>query len=168
MPGLTALAARAQDSAGVRVLPALSGLGSPWWRPSARGVIAGLHGGVLPEHLARAALEGIAERVVDIVEAMAGAVELDGLRVDGGLSNDPTLLQIQADALGMPVAVSRADTTVLGAAMLAGVGAGVFTTLAEAARRLPAPAVVAPAREERERLLRRERWRSFVASASEL
>lgn len=168
VPALTALAARAPDSAGVRVLPALAGLGSPWWRPSARGVVAGLHGGVRPEHLARAALEGIAERVADIVEAMAGAVRLEGLRVDGGLTNDPTLLQIQADALGMPLSVSSADTTALGAAMLAGVGAGVFATPAEAARLLPAARIVAPARTERERLLRREQWRGFVAGAAAL
>jgi glycerol kinase len=168
VPALAQMAAQVRDSAGVRVLPALAGLGSPWWRPSARGVIAGLHAGVRPAHLARAALEAIAHRVADVVEAMGEGASGQALRVDGGLTNDPTLLQIQADVLGGPLAVTRADTTVLGAAMLAGLGAGVFASLAEAARRLPAGRTVTPSGEERERLRSRERWRSFVARAAAL
>lgn len=168
VPALTALAAQVPDSAGVKVLPALAGLGSPHWRPAARGLVAGLHGGVRAGHVARAALEAIAQRVADIVEAMSGAVALDGLRVDGGLTNDPTLLQIQADALGLPLTAARADTTVLGAAMLAGVGAGVFRSLDEVARLLPAGRAVAPRLSERERLQRREAWRAFVARAAAL
>ncbi len=92
-PALAAMAATVPDSGGVMVLPALSGLGSPWWVPGARGVVAGLHAGVEPAHLARAALEGIAHRVADVLEAMAAAVEITGLRVDGGLTNDETLLE---------------------------------------------------------------------------
>jgi glycerol kinase len=75
--------------------------------------------------------------VADIVEAMAEVAPVERLRVDGGLTNDETLLQIQADALGLPLigaGVGRADTTVLGAAMLAGVGAGVFASVEDAAR----------------------------------
>ncbi len=88
VPALASEAATVPDSAGVRVLPALAGLGSPWWRPDAHGVLSGLHGGVRPGHIARAALEAIAARVADIVEAMATAVPIEALRVDGGLSND--------------------------------------------------------------------------------
>lgn len=168
VPALTGLAAQVRDSARVRVLPALAGLGSPWWRPSARGVIAGLHGGVRPPHLARAALEAIAHRVADVVEAMGEGAGGEALRVDGGLTNDPTLLQIQADVLGRTLAVTRADTTVLGAAMLAGLGAGVFPDLADAASRLPLGRAVTPSGGERERLRARERWRSFVARAAAL
>ena len=77
-----------------------------------------------PAHIARAALEGIAWRVADIVEAMSAQAPVEALRVDGGLTNDQTLLQVQADAWASRWRVGRADTTVLGAAMLAAVGAG--------------------------------------------
>jgi glycerol kinase len=165
---LAAAAAEVPDSAGVRVLPALSGLGSPWWRPEARGVIAGLHGGVGRAHIARAALEGIAHRVADIVEAMSGAMEISGLRVDGGLTNDASLLQIQADLLGLPLTVARPDATVLGAAMLAGVGAGAFETVEEAAALLDGGRTVAPRMGEQQRLESRSQWREFVARAGSL
>ncbi len=156
------------DSAGVIVLPALAGLGAPWWRPGAHGVIAGLHPAVGAAHVARAALEAIAWRVADIVEVMAEAVPISRVRVDGGLTNDKTLLQIQADALGIPLAVGRADATVRGAALLAGVGAGVFASVQEAAQRLPAPRVVAPKLDPRERTRLRERWRAFVDAGARL
>jgi glycerol kinase len=168
VPALAALAAEVDDSAGVVLLPALAGLGSPWWRPGARGVIAGLHGGVRPAHLAHAALEAIAWRVADVVEAIRPAVPIDRLRVDGGLSNDSRLLQLQADALGIPLDVGRADATVRGAAMLAGVGAGVFANLASASALLADERTVTPAIDERERRLRRERWRAFVQGAAQL
>src|SRR5439155_1532086 len=76
------------DSGGVRVLPALSGLGAPWWRPGARAVIAGLTAGARPAHVARAALEAIAWRVADILAVVDEEVDLDVLRVDGGLTRD--------------------------------------------------------------------------------
>jgi glycerol kinase len=165
---LAANAATVPDSAGVTLLPALAGLGAPWWRPDAHGVIAGLHPAVTPAHVARAALEAICASVADIVEAIARVAPVERLRVDGGLSNDPTLLQIQADTLGLDLTVGRADTTVLGAAMLAGVGAGVFASVEDAAQRLPAGAVVEPRMDAREREARRERWRTFVQLSAEL
>jgi glycerol kinase len=167
-PALAAAAAQVPDSAGVMLLPALAGLGAPWWRPQAHAVIAGLHAGVRSAHVARAALEAIAWRVTDIVEAMAQAAPLETLRVDGGLTNDQTLLQLQADALGAPIAVNSVDVTVLGAAMLAGVGAGVFESVEAAAERLPQPRVVEPEADHGEREQRREHWRRFVESASRL
>jgi glycerol kinase len=165
---LVAAAASVPDSAGVIVLPALAGLGAPWWRPDARGVIAGLHGGAQPAHVARAALESIAWRVADIVEAIAAQVEIGRLRVDGGLTNDQTLLQIQADALGRELAVGRPEGTVLGAALLAGVGAGLYPTVTEAAQRLGDELTVTPRLDARTRQAQRERWRTFVAAASGL
>ena len=168
VPALTRAAGQVPDSAGVRVLPALAGLGSPWWQPDARGVIAGLHGGVEPAHIARAALEGIAWRVVDVVEAMASHVPLAALRVDGGLTGDETLVQIQADALGLPLAVGRAETTVLGAAMLAGVGAGVFESVEQAASGLAPERTVLPRADPAERERRRAAWREFLALAAQL
>jgi glycerol kinase len=165
---LAATAGEVPDSAGAIVLPALAGLGAPWWRPNAHAVIAGLHPAVGAAHLARAALESIAWRVADIVEAMAEVVPIAGLRVDGGLSNNATLLQIQADALGLPLTVGGADLTVLGAAMLAGVGAGVFTSVEEAARLLPEGRTIAPTIDPGERSRRRERWRAFVQASARL
>jgi glycerol kinase len=165
---LAAAAASVPDSAGVTVLPALAGLGAPWWRPGARGVIAGLHPGVRAAHVGRAALEAIAWRVADIVDALAAIAPINGLRVDGGLTNDRTLLQIQADALGLELAVGHADTTVLGAAMLAGVGAGVFASVNQAAEQLAPTRTVSPRIDPDERARQRERWRRFVQDSSRL
>jgi glycerol kinase len=170
-PDAAALAARAssvEDSGGVMVLPALSGLGAPWWQPAARGVIAGLTAAAAPAHVARAALEAIAWRVADIVEAFAEAETVEQLRVDGGLTNEPLLLQLQADALGLPLSVGRADATVLGAAMLAGVGAGVFASVEEAARQLPGGRIVTPLADAGERAHGRARWREFVWASARL
>jgi glycerol kinase len=113
-------------------------------------------------------LDAIAWRVADIVEAMSEVAPVAGLRVDGGLTNDATLLQLQADALGLPVEVGTADATVLGAAMLAGVGAGMFESVEDAARRLPPGRLIRPRVERRERTRQRELWRSFVQAAAEL
>jgi glycerol kinase len=167
-PSLAASAATVQDSAGVILLPALAGLGAPWWRPGAHGVIAGLHPGVRAEHIARAALEAIAWRVADIVDALAEVVPIQALRVDGGLTNDETLLQIQADALDLPLLVGAPDATVLGAAMLAGVGAGMFASVEDATGRLPPGRVVRPSALAAERPQRRERWRAFVQASGRL
>jgi glycerol kinase len=165
---LAGAAAGVSDSAGVTMLPALAGLGAPWWRPDAHGVIAGLHPGVRSAHVARAALEAIAWRVADIVEAFAAVSPVELVRVDGGLTNDETLLQIQADALGLDLRVGPADTTVLGAAMLAGVGAGVFASVEDAALRLPTGRTIEPRADARWRTARRERWRTFVPDSAEL
>lgn len=165
---LAAAAASVKDSAGVIVLPALAGLGAPWWRPAAHGVIAGLHPAARAPHVARAALEAIAWRVGDIVEAMAEVEPVGSLRVDGGLTNDATLLRIQADAIGIPLVIGRADATVLGAAMLAGVGAGVFASVEDAAQRLPAGRTVDPGGDPGERARLRERWLRFVRASAEL
>lgn len=165
---LAALAADVPDSAGVIVLPALAGLGAPWWRPGAHGVIAGLHAGVRSAHVARATLEAIAWRVADIVEAIGETGSAHSLRVDGGLTADATLLQIQADAVGLALTVGPADTTVLGAALLAGVGAGLFASVADGAQRLPPGRVVAPRTDASQRSPQRERWRAFVQAAASL
>ncbi len=165
---LAAAAATVRDSAGVSVLPALAGLGAPWWRAGAHGVIAGLHGGVRPAHVARAALESIAWRVADVVAEFARVAPVRELRADGGLTNDATLLALQADAAGVPLRVGPTDTTALGAALLAGVGAGAFASVADAAARLPAGRVVAPRLDARERERRHERWRVFVRAAAQL
>jgi glycerol kinase len=168
---LAAAAASVSDSAGVMVLPALAGLGAPWWDSAARGVIAGLHPAVRPAHVARAALEAIAWRVADIVETVALLTPVERLHVDGGLTNDATLLQIQADALGLALIVGRADATVLGAAMLAGVGAGVFASVEDAASHLPPGRVIEPRADAAgpgARAAERSRWRAFVRASAQL
>jgi glycerol kinase len=113
-----ALAASVDDSNGVVFVPALAGLGSPWWDAGARGLIAGLTRGTSRAHLVRAALEAIAHQVADVVDALPGGVR--ALRADGGASGNRLLMQLQADLLGVPVVVAAdRDTTALGAAALA-------------------------------------------------
>jgi glycerol kinase len=113
------------DSNGCIFIPALSGLGAPYWDPSARGALLGLTAGVTRAHLVRAVVEAMAYRTRDVVEAVeAGAgIDLDELRVDGGASVMDGLCQFQADLLGFPVTrAGSAETTAQGAAMLAAVG----------------------------------------------
>jgi glycerol kinase len=111
--------ARSVDSTdGVAFVPALTGLGSPWWDPDARGLVCGLTRGTTRAHLVRAALEAIAHQVADVVEALPDPVTV--LRADGGATANGFLMQLQADLLGVPVEVAAvADTTALGAAALA-------------------------------------------------
>jgi glycerol kinase len=165
---LAELARAVDDSAGARVLPGLSGIGAPWWRPNARAVVAGLHGGTTRAHVARAALEGIAWRVADVVAAMGETIDVRSLRVDGGLTNEPLLLQLQADTIGVPVEAAGADATVLGAAVLAAVGSGTIGSLVEAAELLPVDRRVEPRRDDAWRAGEHERWRAFVEAAAEL
>ncbi|HEY8502711.1 MAG TPA: glycerol kinase, partial [Solirubrobacterales bacterium] len=125
-----ALAASLDSNDGVYFVPALTGLGSPYWDPYARGTIVGLTRGSGRAHLARAALEAIAYETVDAVRAeeAAGGERLEILRADGGAVVNRWLMQFQADVLGAPVSVPEiAETTALGAAYLAGVATGTWT-----------------------------------------
>jgi glycerol kinase len=124
------MAASLDSNEGVYFVPALTGLGSPHWDPYARGTIVGLTRGSSREHIARAALEAIAYQSVDAVRAQNAALggRLTELRADGGATANGWLMQFQADMLGVPVVVPEiADTTVLGAAYLAGVATGTWT-----------------------------------------
>ena len=165
---LAALAATVEDSGGVRILPALSGVGAPWWKPEARAVIAGLRGSTRPAHLARAALEGIAWRVADVVAAVRESVPAEALRVDGGLTRDPTLLQAQADSAGIAVQRGAVDATAAGSAALAAVGAGIWGSTAEIAERVPAGEPIEPERDDAWREQEHGAWREFVRKAAEL
>ena len=162
-----ALALSVPDSGGVTVVPAFAGLGAPHWRPHARGIITGLTRGSTAAHIARAALEGIALQNVDILRAM----EADGgpigvLKVDGGAAANDLLMQFQADVLGVPISrPAILETTALGAAFLAGLGTGVWSskqeilhTWREDRRFLPG---LAPA----ERDAHLARWRDAVDKA---
>jgi len=131
-----ALAASVPDSGGVYFVPALAGLGSPYWDPHARGAIVGLTRGSTRAHLARATLEAIAFQSAELIEAMASdsGVALSELRVDGGATANDLLMQIQADLLGVPVVRPRVtETTALGAAYLAGLATGFWRDEAQIA-----------------------------------
>jgi glycerol kinase len=162
---LAAAAAEVPDSGGVRLLPALAGVGAPWWASEARAVIAGLTSGSRPAHIARAALEGIAWRVADVVEAVRRTVPVDVLRVDGGLTRDPTLLQLQADTTGVSVQRGAVDATVAGAAALAAVGAGIWDSTREIAERVPTGERTEPDRDAEWRERAHAEWREFVERA---
>jgi glycerol kinase len=122
------LASSVADSEGVYFVPALTGLGSPYWDPYARGLLIGITRGTGRAHIARATLEAIALQAYDAVTAMeAGGVHLQTLRVDGGAAANDLLLQIQADLLGRVVErPAVTETTAQGAAMAAAVGAGLL------------------------------------------
>jgi glycerol kinase len=126
------LAESVNDSGGLYVVPAFTGLGSPWWDPYARGTIVGITRGTTRAHLARAVVEAMAYQTRDAIEAMASASgrSVTALRVDGGASAMDLLLQIQAEQLGVPVARPvYQETTALGAAYLAGLAEGVWGSL---------------------------------------
>jgi glycerol kinase len=121
------LATQVEDNGGVYLVPAFAGLGAPHWDQYARGILAGLTRGTKAAHIARAALEGIAHQVRDVLAAMEkdAGIRLKELRVDGGACANNLLMQFQADLLGVPVARPRiSETTALGAAYLAGLATG--------------------------------------------
>lgn len=127
-----ALAASVPDNGGVYFVPALSGMGAPYWDANARGLIIGLTRGTTRAHIARATLEGIALQVTDILTAMQAdsGITIPELRVDGGASANRLLMQMQADLLGVPVVQSSTpESTVMGAAFLAGLGSGYWKSL---------------------------------------
>ena len=125
------LALSVPDNGGVYLVPAFAGLGAPHWDPFARGTMVGLTRGSNAGHIARAALESIAFQVADLLDAMAAdcGIPATELRVDGGAAANNTLMQIQADLLGVPVVrPAVTETTALGAAYLAGLGVGFWTS----------------------------------------
>jgi glycerol kinase len=165
---LARAAATVEDAGGVRVLPALAGVGAPWWKPEARAVISGLTAGSRPAHLARAAIEAIAWRVADVVNAVRESVPVKVLRVDGGLTRDPTLLQLQADFAGVRVQRGAVDATAAGAAALAAVGAGVWSSTLDIADRIPTGYAVEPQHDDQWRREAHAQWRAFVERAAAL
>jgi len=126
---IEALARSVEDSGGVTLVPAHAGLGAPHWRPYARGLITGLTRGTTRAHLARAALEGIALQISDLLLAMAAdtGAPLRTLKVDGGAAANDLLMQLQADFLGVPLArPTMLEATALGAVFMAGLGVGLW------------------------------------------
>ena len=133
---IDALAATVPDTGGAYFVPALSGLGAPYWDPHARGTIVGITRGTTRAHIARATLEAIAFQSAELIEAMAAdsGIALTELRVDGGATASNLLMQMQADLLGVPVVRPRiTETTALGAAYLAGLATGFWKDQAQIA-----------------------------------
>jgi glycerol kinase len=162
------LAATVADSGGVSFVPAFVGLGAPYWDPEARGIIAGLTQDSTSGHLARAALEAICFQTVDVVRCMERDTDrrLNALRVDGGAVVNDLLMQLQADLLGIPVERPRVnETTALGAAYLAGLAAGVWTSLDELAASRAIDRVFEPRIGEDERASRYAAWLKAVERA---
>jgi glycerol kinase len=142
------LAASVADNGGVYLVPAFVGLGAPHWDPYARGAIHGITRGTTAGHLARAALESIAYQVSDLIAAMQAdaGLTLAELRVDGGATANDTLMQFQADLLGVPVLrPTVTETTALGAAYLAGLAVGYWSGLDEIAAQWQVERVFEPA-----------------------
>jgi glycerol kinase len=128
------LAESVEGTDGVVVVPAFTGLGSPWWDPRARGTVVGITRGTTRAHLARAVVESMVHQTRDVVDAMAAAsgTSTSELRVDGGAAVMDLLCQLQADQIGVTVArASVGETTALGAAYLAGLGVGLWADAAE-------------------------------------
>jgi len=131
---IEALAASVEDNGGVYFVPALTGLGAPYWDPYAKGTITGITRGTKAAHIARAAEEGIAFQIMDIVSAMEkdAGVSLSELKVDGGAARDNLLMQFQSDVLGCTVVRPMVtETTALGAAYLAGLAVGFWKDIDE-------------------------------------
>ena len=169
-PEIENLAKTVDDNGGVYFVPAFSGLFAPYWKSDARGVIAGLTRYVNKGHIARAALEATAWQSREVVEAMNAdsGVELTSLKVDGGMVQNELLMQFQADVLRIPVEVAaERETTAIGAAALAGLAVGVFTSKEEVARALGTAKRYEPQldEDEAERLV--SEWRRAVKNALE-
>jgi glycerol kinase len=159
------LAASVPNSGGVVFVPALTGLGAPDWDPTARGLIIGITRGTTRAHIARAALDAIANQVSDVVGLMTldGGVALERLSIDGGAAANNLLCQLQADALQLPVDRSaELQTTGLGAAFLAGLGIGLWPSFESLASTRHSSGVFEPGASDP---AARERWRSAVDRA---
>jgi glycerol kinase len=160
-----ALARSVPDAGGTVLVPAFAGLGAPWWRPDVRGVWSGLTRGTTRGHLARAALESIAFQTCDVVAAMEkdARARVRALRVDGGAAANDLLMQTQADLLGIPITrPAMLESTALGAALLAGIGVGIWRDRGDVPVSRGGAKVFRPRISARERKGRLEVWTRSV------
>ena len=155
------LAESVDSTDGVHFVPALTGLGAPQWRPDARGLICGLTRGTTRAHLVRAALEALAHQVADVLDVLP--LEVPVLRADGGATANGFLMQLQADLIGSPVEVAAdADATALGAAGLAGLAVGTWSSREELASHVHRGARYEPRMARDEVTRRRADWQDAV------
>jgi glycerol kinase len=165
---IEALAASVPDVGGVYLVPAFAGLGAPHWDQYARGTLTGLTRGTTAAHVARAALEGIAFQVADVLDVMKQDSELplSELRVDGGASANNLLMQFQADILGVPVVRPKIiETTALGAAYLAGLAVGFWKSRHQVQSAWQMDRTFIPSRSADEVAHRRSRWAEALRRA---
>jgi glycerol kinase len=167
---IEALAATVPDNGGVYLVPAFAGLGAPHWDQYARGTITGLTRGTTAGHFARAALEGIAYQVADILELMQkdSGITITELRVDGGAAANNLLMQFQADILGAAVVRPKiTETTALGAAYLAGLAAGYWKSIADVAANWKIDRTFEPRMKRADAAHRRARWTEALRRAKD-
>lgn len=167
-PEIEALAREVSSSEGVAFVPALSGLGAPYWDPDARGLITGITRGTTRAHLARATLEAIAFQVRDVIHAMAGDLghPVTRMRVDGGAAANDLLLQMQSDLGDLTVErPTELESTARGAAMLAGLGAGLFSSPDEASRMIRLDRAFTVEIDRETRIAELARWSDAVCRA---
>jgi glycerol kinase len=162
---IEALASQVESSEGVTFVPALTGLGAPYWDPDARGLLCGLTRGSSRAHIARATLEGIAFQIADLSRAMTedAGTAMRRLRVDGGASLNDLLMQFQADVSEVPIDRPRmVETTALGAAYLAGLAVGVFADTSAVTRVHSVEKSFEPRMDGATRQAHLNRWRDAV------
>jgi glycerol kinase len=164
-PAIEELAKRSDVDQPVIFVPGFVGLGAPYWVPEARGVVFGLTRGTTGADLARAALEGVAYQVVDLIDAAGKDTgqPLRSLRVDGGMARNAWFLQSQANVLGLPVLqATQSEATALGAAFLAGLKVGVWPSVESLRKLLPEGRRFEPTMNDEERRRRLDVWRRAV------
>lgn len=160
-----ALASQVPDTNGVYFVPALTGLGAPWWDQYARGTITGISRGTTTAHIARAALEGIAYQTMDITAAMSrdAGIPLRELKVDGGASRNNLLMQFQADILGTKVIRPQVvETTAMGAAYLAGLAVGYWSSIDEIRKQWQVDRIFEPSWDEKQIQTAKSGWEDAV------
>ena len=165
---IEALAASVPDSGGIHLVPAFAGLGAPHWDQYARGTITGITRGTSAAHIARAALDGIAFQVADVLDVMKedSGIPINELRVDGGASCNNLLMQIQADLLQAPVVRPKnTETTAMGAAYLAGLAAGFWKDRSEVRQAWQVDRIFEPKRSADEVTALRNRWLEALGRA---
>lgn len=165
---IEALALSVEDNGGVYFVPALTGLGAPYWDPNAKGTITGLTRGTTLGHIARATDEGIAFQTMDIVNAMRkdAGIDLGDLKVDGGASRDNYLLQVQADVLGTKVVrPTIVETTAKGAAYLAGLAVGFWKDIDEIKRQWAIDRVFEPTTDQEHVQQMKDGWADAIRRA---
>ena len=158
-------ARKVPDSGGVMVVPAFSGLGAPYWDPYARGIIMGISRATTKNHIIRATLESLAYQTADVISLMESGtgIKTTSLRVDGGASSNGLLLEVQADLLGIElVRPACVETTALGAAFLAGLALGVYSSLTEISEIVKNAKTVTPTKDAAWREARMGEWRRAV------
>jgi glycerol kinase len=165
---IEALAATVEDTGGVEFVPALTGLGAPYWKPDARGVLSGISRGTTKSHIARATLEAMALQNYEIIEAMQKDLgkKIRDLSVDGGATSNNLLMQLQANYLGKKVVRPKInETTVLGAALMAGIGVGFWKNTKELLSLWQEDREFIPSISTTERKLRIGRWQKAIKRA---